>query len=318
MPAGARSPCPTPERARPAARGASGRPAAVASRLRSCATARSCGRARSGSPTTTTRARGDAGHAVPHRLDHEDVHRGRRSCSSATRASSTSTTGSSSTSTGIANGSPTIRRLLAHLSGLQREAGRDVRRRRVADRRGARRVDGDVELVLPRRQAPLLEPRVRAARRRWSRGSAGRPYTDVRRRADHRGRSGSRARLDAAGAEGAGLLRRRVRAHASGASRRPTSAARGAGPALVDRRGSRPLGDVPRERRRRRARPTTVEEMWFPQVMYDPDDWVLGWGLGLTLYNQGGRDLRRPRRRDGRAISPASSSTARRRSAPRC
>ena len=32
-----------------------------------------------------------------------------------------------------------------------------------------------------------------------------------------------------------------------------------------------------------------VEEMWFPQVMYDPSDWALGWGLGLMLYNQGGR-----------------------------
>jgi CubicO group peptidase (beta-lactamase class C family) len=32
----------------------------------------------------------------------------------------------------------------------------------------------------------------------------------------------------------------------------------------------------------------TVEEMWFPQVMYYPDEWVLGWGLGLSLYNQEG------------------------------
>jgi CubicO group peptidase (beta-lactamase class C family) len=32
-----------------------------------------------------------------------------------------------------------------------------------------------------------------------------------------------------------------------------------------------------------------VEEMWFPQVMYDPSDWALAWGLGLMLYNQGGR-----------------------------
>ena len=31
-----------------------------------------------------------------------------------------------------------------------------------------------------------------------------------------------------------------------------------------------------------------VEEMWFPQVMYYPHDWVLGWGLGLMLYNQDG------------------------------
>jgi CubicO group peptidase (beta-lactamase class C family) len=33
---------------------------------------------------------------------------------------------------------------------------------------------------------------------------------------------------------------------------------------------------------------TTVEEMWFPQVMYYPDSWVLGWGLGLMLFNQNG------------------------------
>ena len=35
--------------------------------------------------------------------------------------------------------------------------------------------------------------------------------------------------------------------------------------------------------------PATVEEMWFPQVMYFPDDWVLGWGLGLMLHNHEGR-----------------------------
>jgi CubicO group peptidase (beta-lactamase class C family) len=33
----------------------------------------------------------------------------------------------------------------------------------------------------------------------------------------------------------------------------------------------------------------TNEEMWFPQVMYYPDDWVLGWGLGLELFNQKGK-----------------------------
>jgi CubicO group peptidase (beta-lactamase class C family) len=34
---------------------------------------------------------------------------------------------------------------------------------------------------------------------------------------------------------------------------------------------------------------STVEEMWFPQVMYFPDEWILGWGLGLQLHNQEGR-----------------------------
>jgi CubicO group peptidase (beta-lactamase class C family) len=35
--------------------------------------------------------------------------------------------------------------------------------------------------------------------------------------------------------------------------------------------------------------PETVEEMWFPQLMRDPDDWALGWGLGLMLHNHEGR-----------------------------
>ena len=32
-----------------------------------------------------------------------------------------------------------------------------------------------------------------------------------------------------------------------------------------------------------------VERMWFPQVMYYPDEWILGWGLGLELYNHEGK-----------------------------
>jgi CubicO group peptidase (beta-lactamase class C family) len=32
-----------------------------------------------------------------------------------------------------------------------------------------------------------------------------------------------------------------------------------------------------------------VEEMWFPQLMYYPDQWLLGWGLGLMLYNHEGQ-----------------------------
>lgn len=32
----------------------------------------------------------------------------------------------------------------------------------------------------------------------------------------------------------------------------------------------------------------TIEQMWFPQVMYYPDDWTLGWGLGLMLVNRDG------------------------------
>ncbi len=30
----------------------------------------------------------------------------------------------------------------------------------------------------------------------------------------------------------------------------------------------------------------TAEAMWFPQTMWDPDAWTLGWGLGLMLYRR--------------------------------
>ena len=33
----------------------------------------------------------------------------------------------------------------------------------------------------------------------------------------------------------------------------------------------------------------TVEEMWFPQVMWDPAEWMLAWGLGLMLFSHEGR-----------------------------
>ena len=35
--------------------------------------------------------------------------------------------------------------------------------------------------------------------------------------------------------------------------------------------------------------PATVDEMWAPQVMMNPDDWTVGWGLGLELVNHEGR-----------------------------
>jgi CubicO group peptidase (beta-lactamase class C family) len=33
----------------------------------------------------------------------------------------------------------------------------------------------------------------------------------------------------------------------------------------------------------------TLDEMWAPQSMVNPDDWTVGWGLGLGLINQSGR-----------------------------
>ena len=35
--------------------------------------------------------------------------------------------------------------------------------------------------------------------------------------------------------------------------------------------------------------PATVDEMWSPQVIVNPDVWSVGWGLGLELFNHEGR-----------------------------
>ena len=138
----------------------------------------------------------------------------------------------------------------------------------------------------------------------------------VRRRADHRS---ARARADdlaLAGAEGAGLPRRRVRAHRlDRAGDRPRRRRRD-GAALVDRRGSRRLGDVPRARRRRRAR------RGDDRGDVVPAGHVLPRRLGARLGARARCSTTRTGRSSAvtaarwRATSPVSSSTARRRSAP--
>ena len=187
--------------------------------------------------------------------------------------------------------------------GPAARGGRDVRRR--ASRRPRSELIesmvGDRVRLAPGAAAPLLEPRVRAARPgRRAQAAACRTPTYVDERIiEPLGLARTTWAPQAPKAQG--YL---VDEYARTVWTEPETdlgGHRGGGAALVDRRGSRPLGGVPR-----RAAPTacstpkTVEEMWFPQVMYYPDDWVLGWGLGLMLYNQRRRDLRRPRRRDGR------------------
>ena len=185
---------------------------------------------------------------------------------------------------GVANGSPTIRRLLCHLSGLQREAGEmfvtgdSPTEEQLID--SMRRL----ELVLPPGEAHHYSNLAFALLGQVVARASGQPYTDYVDERIIRPLGLDAHDVDAAGAEGAGLPRRRVRAHRLARA-----------------------GDRPRRRRRRRAssgRPSrisaagrrssraahdgvldaaTIEEMWFPQVMYYPDNWMLGWGLGLML-----------------------------------
>ena len=299
VPAGAGSACPRLRHSIGCS--PSGRPTGCrASRPRSCATARSCGRTRSARPTTKPAPRRSRTRSTASARSRRRSPRP-RSCSFAPRGSSISTTGSSSISTAIANGSPTIRRLLCHLSGLQREAGEMfvTGESPTADEL----VDSmaKVEFVLaPGAAAPLLEPRLRAARTA-RRAQARQAVHRLRRRADH---PPARARAH----DVAARRRRRRRATSSTSTRAPS----GREPE-TDLGGTAPAGQLwsTVEDLCRWASflasgddgvlaADAVEEMWFPQVMYYPHDWVLGWGLGLMLHNQRRRDLRRSRRCDGR------------------
>ena len=240
------------------------------------------------------------GDAVPHRLDHEDVHRDRD------------------------HAAPRRRRARPRrpARAARRRARRTARRRSGAcwrtsrgcsarpgrcSSRERRRVE---ELIVDGREfalgagtgAPLLESRLRAARRGRRATKSGMPYTEY---VDERiiGPLGlSPHDVAAAGAERAGLSRRRVRAHrVARAGDRPRRRGRD-GAALVDRRRSGDAG-------RRSSRggddgvldAETIEEMWFPQVMSDRTTGCSAGASGSMLYNQNGQDLRRPRRGDGRS-----------------
>lgn len=185
---------------------------------------------------------------------------------------------------GIENGTPTLRRMLAHISGLQREVGEMW-------------VDGSVptddDLVPGFALGPAeahhysnlafgLLGRVVAAK-------SGRPYTDyvdeqiigplgLTRTTwyaqepkaqgylvdDYAGTVWKEPESDLGGVAAMGQLWSTVEDLAVWA----TFLARGADGVLDAK---------------------TVEDMWFPQVMYFPDEWVLGWGLGLELFNVDGK-----------------------------
>jgi CubicO group peptidase (beta-lactamase class C family) len=186
----------------------------------------------------------------------------------------------------VADGTPTIRRMLSHLSGMQREVGEMWVEGSVPTEQ-----DLVVAFALPPARAHHysnlafgLLGRVVAAR-------SGRRYTEY---VDERilGPLGlGRTTWTGQAPKAQGYL---VDEYARTARKEPESdlgevAAMGQLWSTVDdlarwaaflARGEEGVLD-----------PATVEEMWFPQVMYWPDDWTLGWGLGLMLYNRGGKIL---------------------------
>ena len=184
----------------------------------------------------------------------------------------------------IGDGSPTIRRMLAHISGLKREVGE-----MFVDLTMPTEDDLVVGFALePARSASLLEPRVRSPRP-CGRGEERPAVRAVRRREGH---PPARARADdvAGGrAAGAGLPRRRLRADGLGGAGAGPRRRGGDGAAVVDGRGPRALGDVPRARRRTASstrRPS--RRCGSRRSCTTPTTGCSAWGLGLMLYNQSG------------------------------
>jgi CubicO group peptidase (beta-lactamase class C family) len=189
---------------------------------------------------------------------------------------------------GIANGTPTIRRLLCHLSGLQREAGEMFVTGESPTEDALIASMSEVEFVLGPAQAHHYSNLAFALLGQVVARKSGLAYTQYV--DDHIIRPLGLSRTtwtpqapkaqgylvdeyartvwtepetDLAGTAAAGQLWSTV----EDLGRWATFLARGAEGVLAAK---------------------TNEEMWFPQVMYYPHDWVLGWGLGLMLCNQGG------------------------------
>ncbi len=185
---------------------------------------------------------------------------------------------------GTAAGSPTIRRMLAHISGMQREAGE-----MFVEGTTPTENDLEVALALDPAQAHHYSNLAYGLLGRVVAAKSGMAYTDY---VDERiiGPLGlSRTTWHSQEPKAQGYL---VDEYARTVWTEPETnlggvAAMGQLWSTVEDLAiwaaflARGADDV--------LAAATIEEMWFPQVMYFPDDWVLGWGLGLMLYNQNGK-----------------------------
>ena len=189
---------------------------------------------------------------------------------------------------GIANGTPTIRRMLCHLSGLQREAGEMFVTGESPTEDELVASMSDVEFVLGPAQAHHYSNLAFALLGQVVARKSGLPYMQYVDERIIQPLGLTRTTWMAQAPQAQGYL---VDEYARTVWKEPETDLGGAAAAgqiwstvedlgrwatflAVGADGVLDAG--------------TSEEMWFPQVMYYPHDWVLGWGLGLMLYNQGG------------------------------
>jgi CubicO group peptidase (beta-lactamase class C family) len=184
----------------------------------------------------------------------------------------------------VENGSPTLRRMLAHISGMQREVGE-----MFVDGTTPTEEDLKIGFVLEPAQAHHYSNLAFGLLGRVVAAKSGQPYTQyvderiigplgLRRTTwypqepkaqgylvDEYARTVAKEpETDLGGVASMGQLWSTVEDLATWA----TFLARGADGVLDAK---------------------TLDEMWFPQVMYYPEEWILAWGLGLQLYNSDGK-----------------------------
>ena len=150
---------------------------------------------------------------------------------------------------GIANGSPTLRRMLAHLSGLQREAGEMFVTGEAPAIDEILEAMADYELVLPAARAHHYSNLAYGLLGEVVARRSGRAVHRLRRRTDPGAARARAHELAGAGAARDRLPRRRVHGHRGTRAARRDGRRGGDGAALVDGGRSLPLGRVPRRRR---------------------------------------------------------------------
>jgi CubicO group peptidase (beta-lactamase class C family) len=190
---------------------------------------------------------------------------------------------------GIAHGSPTLRRMLAHISGFQREAGEMFVTGDSPTIDDVLEAIESYELVLPAGQAHHYSNLAFALLGEVVARLSGMPYTDY---VDEKviGPFGlTRTTWHEQEPRAVAYL---VDEYAGTAGREPHSDMRGV--AAMGQLWST-VGDLCAwgsflvAGRDGVLDPATADELWSPQVMMNPDDWSVGWGLGLELVNHEGR-----------------------------
>jgi CubicO group peptidase (beta-lactamase class C family) len=190
---------------------------------------------------------------------------------------------------GLRGGSPTIRRLLSHLSGLQREVGEMFVTGASPTEDELIGSLGEMEFVLGPARAHHYSNLAFALLGIVVGRTSGVPYRQYVDERIVRPLGLERTTWAAQPPSAQGYL---VDEYANTAAREPHGDVGGAAGAA---QLWSTVGDLVRWAAFLAAGEdgvlvaSTVEEMWFPQVMYFPDDWVLGWGLGLQLCNRDGR-----------------------------